>query len=123
MRNYLQVWSVMQNSSQLPDHNYADIQNSIQEPQYAVQQLPKHIPTGIRVVVRRSAGIDEKSGRTILRDAVGHVINWDGSTLTLLRDESANGARPAQIITIEGKSIVRIKPVPERPKHYPTARS
>lgn len=113
----------MQNSSQLPDHNYADIQNSMQEPQYAVQQLPKHIPTGIRVVVRRSAGIDKESGRTILRDAVGHVINWDGSTLTLLRDESANGARPAQIITIEGKSIVRIKPVPERPKHYPTARS
>ena len=82
--------------------------------------LPEHIPAGVRVVVRRADGVDERTGRGVFRDAVGHVMQWDGKTLTLLRDESANGTRPAQVISIDASTIVRLKPVPERPAHYPS---
>ncbi|OZG55389.1 hypothetical protein BTIS_2235 [Bifidobacterium tissieri] len=77
--------------------------------------LPKRIPLGARIVVRTTMGVDEADGREKYRDYVGHVTGWDGTTLTMLRDESANGRRKAQIVTIDAMSIVRLKPIPERP--------
>ncbi len=81
--------------------------------------LPNHIPVGARIVVRVSEGIDALDGRVKFRDYVGHVRSWDGQTLELTRDAAANGSRPAQQITIDAASIVRLKPVPERPRHTP----
>ena len=49
-------------------------------------------------------------------DAIGHVISWDGETLHLMRDAAANGSRPEQEIFIDARTIVRLKPIPER-KH------
>lgn len=49
-------------------------------------------------------------------DAIGHVISWDGETLHLMRDAAANGSRPEQEMFINARTIVRLKPVPER-KH------
>ncbi|AYZ22225.1 hypothetical protein AC069_01770 [Gardnerella vaginalis] len=49
-------------------------------------------------------------------DAIGHVISWDGATLHLMRDAAANGSRPEQEMFIDARTIVRLKPVPER-KH------
>ena len=77
--------------------------------------LPQTIPTGARIVVRTSLGLDPDTGREQYLDYVGHTLNWDGKTLTLLRDESANGHRPAQVVSISADTIVRLKPVPERP--------
>lgn len=73
------------------------------------------IPTGARVVVRTSLGIDPIDGREKYRDFVGHVRNWDGTTLELTRDAAANGSRPAEDVSIRAADIVRLKPVPERP--------
>ncbi|PLS30516.1 hypothetical protein Uis1B_1661 [Bifidobacterium margollesii] len=78
--------------------------------------LPERIPVGARIVVRCTIGIDERDGREKYRDIVGHVLEWDGRTLTMLRDESANGSRPAEVTTIRSQTIVRLKPIPERPK-------
>ncbi|KFI68595.1 hypothetical protein BMAGN_0463 [Bifidobacterium magnum] len=78
--------------------------------------LPSHIPEGARLVVRVADGIDEYSGRPQFRDFVGHVRSWDGVTLALTRDASANGRRPAEDVAIDARTIVRLKPVPERPK-------
>lgn len=47
-------------------------------------------------------------------DAIGHVISWDGETLHLMRDAAANGSRPEQEMFIDARTIVRLKPVPER---------
>lgn len=47
-------------------------------------------------------------------DAIGHVISWDGETLHLMRDAAANGSRPEQEMFINARTIVRLKPVPER---------
>ncbi|TPF97691.1 hypothetical protein EP30_01755 [Bifidobacterium sp. UTCIF-39] len=77
--------------------------------------LPKRIPLGARIVVRTTMGVDATDGREKYRDYVGHVTGWDGTTLTMLRDESANGRRKAEIVTIDAMSIVRLKPIPERP--------
>ncbi|MBT1165710.1 DUF6725 family protein [Bifidobacterium simiarum] len=79
-------------------------------------RLPEHIPTGARIVVRCTLGVDEHDRREKYRDVVGHVLGWDGETLTVLRDESANGSRPAEVVTVEAATIVRLKPIPERPK-------
>ncbi|MFU0464869.1 DUF6725 family protein [Gardnerella vaginalis] len=49
-------------------------------------------------------------------DAIGHVISWDGETLHLMRDAAANGSRPEQEMFIDARTIVRLKPIPER-KH------
>ncbi|WP_093961436.1 DUF6725 family protein [Bifidobacterium vansinderenii] len=84
--------------------------------------LPKHIPTGARIVVRTLIGVDEHDGREKYRDYVGHVTGWDGRTLTMLRDESANGRRKAEIVSVDAASIVRLKPVPERPQ-FPVRRA
>lgn len=47
-------------------------------------------------------------------DVIGHVIDWDGHILHLMRDAAANGSRPEEEIWIEASHIVRLKPVPER---------
>lgn len=47
-------------------------------------------------------------------DAIGHVISWDGETLHLMRDAAANGSRPEQEMFIDARTIVRLKPIPER---------
>ena len=76
--------------------------------------LPNRIPAGARIVVRVSEGVDPADGRTKFRDYVGHVRSWNGHTLELTRDAAANGSRPAQHVTIDASTIVRLKPVPER---------
>ncbi|PJM72615.1 hypothetical protein CS006_08560 [Bifidobacterium primatium] len=81
-----------------------------------------HIPVGARLVVRTTAGTNEE-GREQYRDFVGHVTAWDGVTLSLLRDESANGRRPAQLVDIKAADIVRFKPVPERPTNIERLRA
>lgn len=84
-------------------------------PLTAMPRLPRKIPAGSRVVVRTFDGTSPASGRTQYRDYVGHVISWNGDTLEMLRDESANGRRAAQIVSLAACDIVRLKPVPERP--------
>ncbi|MDD6374053.1 MAG: hypothetical protein PUF97_06235 [Bifidobacteriaceae bacterium] len=79
-------------------------------------QLPQIIPTGARIVVRTDAGMDEATGRRTYNDVIGHVVSWDGETLIVDRDPSANGRRPAQRVSIPVETIVRLKPVPERPR-------
>ncbi|KFI59198.1 DUF6725 family protein [Bifidobacterium gallicum] len=79
-------------------------------------QLPTSIPQGARVVVRTALGVDPGDGRMKYRDVVGHVRSWDGSTLEITRDAAANGSRPEQQVSIAAETIVRLKPVPERPK-------
>lgn len=81
--------------------------------------LPREIPTGSRIVVRIAEGVDPADGRIKFRDYVGHVISWDGYTLELLRDAAANGSRPQQHVTIHQEQIATLKPVPERPSHFP----
>ena len=78
-------------------------------------RLPRVIPSGARVVVRTKAGADPNTGRMTYRDFVGHVQQWNGTTLKMIRDAAANGSRPEQQVSIEADSIVRLKPVPERP--------
>lgn len=85
------------------------------------QRLPRTIPAGARVVVRTAIGVDPADGREKYRDYVGHVRSWDGRLLCLTRDAAANGSRPEQGVAIPAASIVRLKPVPERPSF--TARS
>lgn len=65
-------------------------------------------------MVRTDDGADGRTGRRTYRDFVGHVLSWNGATLELERDASANGRRPAERVTIDAASIVRLKPVPER---------
>lgn len=81
--------------------------------------LPQSIPSGIRVVVRVIDGTDPYSGRPQYRDFVGHVRAWDGKTLRMRRDASANGARPEEDVAIDADRIVRMKPVPERRAERP----
>ena len=76
--------------------------------------LPKEIPAGSRVVVRVIEGVDPTDRRTKFRDYVGHVTSWDGSTLEMVRDATANGSRPAQHVRIDADTIATLKPVPER---------
>ena len=67
-----------------------------------IMTLPRQIPTGARVVVRVTEGVDPTDHRMKFRDYVGHVVSWDGYTLELVRDAAANGSRPAQNVTIIG---------------------
>lgn len=76
--------------------------------------IPHEIPTGARIVVRICEGVDPTDQRMKFRDFVGHVRSWDGQTLELLRDATANGSRPAQRVGIPADTIVMIKPIPER---------
>ena len=80
-----------------------------------VPRLPREIPSGARIVVRTKAGADPNTGRMTYRDFVGHVQQWNGTTLKMIRDAAANGSRPEQQVSIEADSIVRLKPIPERP--------
>ena len=80
---------------------------------------PPHIPAGARVVVRTAIGVDPADGRMKFRDFVGHVRAWDGITLELTRDAAANGSRAAEDVSIDARTIVRLKPVPERPNLRP----
>lgn len=90
------------------------------------QILPEFIPVGARIVVRtyKIAQLGDASAQKIAgsaqkieyHDAIGHVISWDGETLHLMRDAAANGSRPEQEMFINARTIVRLKPVPER-KH------
>ena len=77
-------------------------------------RLPEHIPAGARIVVRVKAGIDPRDGRMKYNDRIGHVVAWDGATLTLDRDPSRNGSRPAERIAVAAADIAILKPVPER---------
>lgn len=103
------------------------------------QILPEFIPVGARIVVRtykiaqlgggerlqtdtgRSQATDASEETTNgsaqkieYHDAIGHVISWDGETLHLMRDAAANGSRPEQEMFINARTIVRLKPIPER---------
>lgn len=103
------------------------------------QILPEFIPVGARIVVRTykiaqlgggerlqtaadrlqtaagSAQTTNGSAQKIeYHDAIGHVISWDGETLHLMRDAAANGSRPEQEMFIDARTIVRLKPIPER---------
>lgn len=76
--------------------------------------LPEEIPSGVRVVVRTVEGRDPGDGRLKFRDYIGHVISWDGTSLDLNRDPTANGSRGGQEVRLPAASIIRIKPIPER---------
>lgn len=78
-------------------------------------RLPAHIPVGARVVVRVRDGISNSDNRMKYRDYIGHVHYWDGTELDLMRDAAANGSRPQQRVWLRAETIVRIKPIPERP--------
>ncbi|KXA17666.1 hypothetical protein HMPREF3216_01027 [Gardnerella vaginalis] len=62
----------------------------------------------------RSQETDGSGQKIEYHDAIGHVISWDGETLHLMRDAAANGSRPEQEIFIDARTIVRLKPIPER---------
>lgn len=89
------------------------------------QILPEFIPVGARIVVRtykiaqlgggeRLQATDSSAQKIEYHDAIGHVISWDGETLHLMRDAAANGSRPEQEMFINARTIVRLKPIPER---------
>lgn len=96
------------------------------------QILPEFIPVGARIVVRTYKIAQLGGGETLqatdsssqttaggaqkieYHDAIGHIISWDGETLHLMRDAAANGSRPEQEMFIDARTIVRLKPVPER---------
>ena len=90
------------------------------------QILPEFIPVGARIVVRtykiaqlgdaNEQATDGSAQKIEYHDAIGHVISWDGITLHLMRDAAANGSRPEQEMFIDARTIVRLKPIPER-KH------
>lgn len=82
--------------------------------------LPAHIPVGARLMVRTLDGISQTTGRQEFHDYIGHTLDWDGTTLHLMRDAAANGSRPAQPVDIDVHDIVVIKPIPERkPRRMP----
>ena len=81
--------------------------------------IPREIPTGARIVARVCEGVDPSDHRMKFRDYVGHVRSWDGHTLEMTRDATANGSRPEQRVIIDVDSIVTIKPGPERPSSRP----
>ncbi|WP_427877412.1 DUF6725 family protein [Gardnerella sp. 2492-Sm] len=79
--------------------------------------LPQQIPAGARIVVRTYKIIEDThthAQKIEYHDAIGHVLEWDGETLHLLRDPTANGTRAAQEMFIDAKTIARLKPIPER---------
>ena len=79
--------------------------------------LPQQIPAGTRIVVRTYKIIEDNNNGTQkieYHDAIGHVLEWDGTTLHLLRDPAANGTRAAEEMFIDASTIARLKPMPER---------
>lgn len=79
--------------------------------------LPQQIPTGARIVVRTYTIIEDNNDGTQkieYHDAIGHVLEWDGIILHLLRDPAANGTRAAEEMFIDANTIYRLKPIPER---------
>lgn len=79
--------------------------------------LPQRIPAGTRIVVRTYKIIEENNDETQkieYHDVIGHVLEWDGAMLHLLRDPAANGTRAAEEMFIDAKTIYRLKPMPER---------
>lgn len=79
--------------------------------------LPQRIPAGTRIVVRTYKIIEENNDETQkieYHDVIGHVLEWDGAILHLLRDPAANGTRAAEEMFIDAKTIYRLKPMPER---------
>jgi hypothetical protein len=84
-------------------------------------KLPTSIPHGARVVVRTKAGVSELDGRMKYSDVLGHVQQWDGRILHILRDPSRDGSRPPQELRIDAEEIVIIKPVPKR-RDFPAHR-
>lgn len=79
--------------------------------------LPKQIPAGSRIVVRTYKIIENNNDGTQkieYHDAIGHVLEWDGVMLHLLRDPAANGTRAAEEMFIDANTIYRLKPIPER---------
>ena len=79
--------------------------------------LPQQIPAGARIVVRTYTIIEDNNDGTQkieYHDAIGHVLEWDGIILHLLRDPAANGTRAAEEMFIDAKTIYRLKPMPER---------
>ncbi|AKV55357.1 hypothetical protein BACT_0870 [Bifidobacterium actinocoloniiforme DSM 22766] len=79
-------------------------------------RLPDQIPTGARLVVRVAEAPDQPNGRMAFRDYIGHVRSWNGRTLAVTRDATANGRRPEQEVSIDASTIVALKPIPERRK-------
>ena len=71
--------------------------------------------SGIAPIIA-SAPTTGRAPKIEYHDAIGHVISWDGATLHLMRDAAANGSRPEQEMFIDARTIVRLKPIPER-KH------
>ena len=71
--------------------------------------------SGIAPIIA-SAPTTGRAPKIEYHDAIGHVISWDGITLHLMRDAAANGSRPEQEMFIDARTIVRLKPIPER-KH------
>ena len=79
--------------------------------------LPQRIPAGTRIVVRTYKIIEENNDETQkieYHDVIGHVLEWDGAMLHLLRDPAANGTRAAEEMFIDANTIYRLKPIPER---------
>lgn len=79
--------------------------------------LPQQIPAGARIVVRTYIIIEDNNDGTQkieYHDAIGHVLEWDGIILHLLRDPAANGTRAAEEMFIDANTIYRLKPIPER---------
>ena len=79
--------------------------------------LPQQIPAGSRIVVRTYKIIEDNNDGTQkieYHDAIGHVLEWDGAMLHLLRDPAANGTRAAEEMFIDASTIARLKPMPER---------
>ena len=85
------------------------------DPAASLQGAIRGLPRGSRVVVRVLEHVDQVTGRPVLRDYVGHVLEWTESALDLMRDAAANGSRPAQGVRIPLSAIVALKRVPERP--------
>lgn len=91
--------------------------------------LSKTIPTGTRIVVRTQRICENQtcedptcesnknvtiSPKIEYYDIIAHVLEWDGKILHILRDPAANGSRAAEEMFVDAKSIVRLKPIPER---------
>ncbi len=80
--------------------------------------LPDVIPMGARIVVRtckiRNIPGESECKHREYYDVIGHVIDWDGVTLHIMRDPAANGSRAAQEMYIDSSEIVRWKPILER---------
>ncbi|WP_018143814.1 DUF6725 family protein [Alloscardovia criceti] len=83
-----------------------------------VEMLSK-IPHHARLVIRCFDGVDAYSGRMQFRDYIGHIAAYDDTHISFLRDATANGLRPEEMVSIPLDAVARIKPIPERPVMSP----